>query len=254
MIRALIVDDESLARRALRRLLRTHADIDIVGEAADGDAALLEAGKLKPAQVFLDIQMPAMNGLELAAELVRQHRLAIIFVTAHDNYALQAFEIHATDYLLKPFTAERLDTALQRARERIHAAADVGAVERLIAEMRKQATQPRYLDRIPAAQSGRIRLIPVASVQRIDAMGNYAKLHTSEASFEIRETLQSLSEKLDPACFVRVHRSTIVNLDFVREVKTWFRGGHLIVMKDGSQVRLSRYQTEAVQRLTGKAH
>jgi two-component system LytT family response regulator len=252
MIRVLIVDDEALGRRALVRMLRGHPSFTVVGECREGDAALEEVQRLRPDLVFLDVQMPARNGLEVAAEMLHTFEGAIIFVTAYDKYALEAFEVHAQDYLLKPFTEERLARALKRVETTLEKKMDSTAVERLLSEIRAREAQPRYLERIPATRNGRIQLIAAAEIERIDAMGNYAKLHTKGSSFEIRETLQTLESRLDPARFVRVHRSTIVNLDCVREVQKWFGGGHLVVMKDGTEVRLSRYQTEAVARLTGK--
>lgn len=252
MIRALIVDDEPLARRALVRMLQEHNDVLVVAESGDGDSAIEEIDHSRPDLVFLDIRMPGQDGLGIARQLFRNYRGALIFVTAHDSHALQAFDLNALDYLLKPFTRERLAQALARVRDRAAQPVSAESLERLLATLRDRHAQPRYLERIPANRNGRIHLISVASIERIDAMGNYAQIHARSERYEIRETLQSLEKKLDPACFVRVHRSTIVNMDFVREIQTWFRGGHQVLMKDGALVRLSRYQTDAVERLTGR--
>jgi two-component system LytT family response regulator len=252
MIRTLIVDDEPLARRALVRMLSGHRDVEVLGEYGDGESAITGAKSFRPDLIFLDIQMPEKDGFQVVSGLAKDCMSAIVFVTAYDQYAIQAFEVHAVDYLLKPFTEERLAKALDRVRERINRPMDAATLELLLTEIRKREAQPRYLERIPATRNGRIQLIATADIERIEAMGNYALLHTRKASFEIRETLQGLEKKLDPSRFLRIHRSTIVNLDCVKEVQPWFRGGHLVVMKDGSEVRLSRYQVEAVERLTGK--
>ena len=252
MIRALIVDDEPLARRALARMLQTHSDVMIVGECSDGETALSHIEQLHPNLVFLDIRMPGQDGLSVAGELFRKFRGAVIFVTAYDRHALEAFNLNALDYLLKPFTQERLAQALERVRDRVAHPMPVEDIERLLASFREREAQPRYVERIPANRNGRIHLIPVSAIERIDAMGNYAKIHSKDERYDIRDTLQSLESKLDPETFVRVHRSTIINMDYVREVQTWFRGGHQILMKDGTQVRLSRYQTSAIEKLTGR--
>ena len=252
MIRALIVDDEPLARRALVRMLQKHRDVMIAGESSDGETALADIERMQPNLVFLDIRMPGQDGLFVAGELFRKFRGAVIFVTAYDRHALEAFNLNALDYLLKPFTHERLAQALERVRERVARPMPVEDIERLLASFRERDTLPRYVERIPANRNGRIHLIPVSAIERIDAMGNYAKIHSRNERYDIRDTLQSLESKLDPEIFVRVHRSTIINMDYVREVQTWFRGGHQVLMKDGTQVRLSRYQTSAIEKLTGR--
>lgn len=252
MIRALIVDDEPLARRALMRMLQEHRDVMIVGESGDGETALSQIQQTQPNLVFLDIRMPGKDGLQVAGELFRKFKGAVIFVTAYDRHALEAFNLNALDYLLKPFTPERLAQALERVRERVAHPMPTEDFERLLASLREREAQPRYLERIPANRNGRIHLIAVSAIERIDAMGNYAKIHSKNERYDIRDTLQSLESKLDPETFVRVHRSTIINMDYVREVQTWFRGGHQVLMKDGTQVRLSRYQTGAIEKLTGR--
>ena len=252
MIRILIADDEPLARRALVRMLREHDDVRVVAECGDGDTALAAIDQLQPNLVLLDIRMPGLDGLGVAGRLFRKFSGSVVFVTAHDSHALEAFDLNALDYLLKPFTSERLAQALERVRERTAHPISVEPLERLVAGIRENEVHPRYMERIPANKNGRIHLVGVAFIERIDAMGNYALIHTRSEHYEIRETLQSLEKKLDPARFVRIHRSMIINLDYVLEVQTWFRGGHQVLMKDGTEVRLSRYQTGAIKKLTGK--
>ena len=252
MIRTLIIDDEPLARRALSRLLKLENDIEVVGECGDGETALMAVQRLCPDLLFLDVRMPELDGFEVAEALDGANPPAIVFVTAYDQHALRAFEVHAVDYLLKPFSKERLVKALNRVRERMGHSLDAGALREMLAEMRRQETQRKHLQRIPVTLAGRIHLLPTLEIERIEALGNYAQLITASRRFEVRETLLSLEKKLDPAHFVRIHRSTIVNLNFVKEVQSWFKGGHLVVMKDGSELRLSRYQRSAIEALTGK--
>ena len=252
MIRALIIDDEPLARKALLRLLKMESDVEVVGEGGDGETALTLVRRLRPDLVFLDIRMPERDGFEVIGSLNSGDAPAVVFVTAYDQHALRAFEVHAVDYLLKPFSRERLQMALDHMRHRIDRGLNPSAIKEMLAEMRRQEAQRRYLQRIPVTLGGRIQLLPAAEIERIEAMGNYAQLITGKRRFEVRETLLSFEKKLDPAHFVRIHRSTIVNLDFVKEVQPWFKGGHLVVMKDGSELRLSRYQREAVEALTGR--
>ena len=250
MIRALIADDEPLARRALARMLREHDDVQVIAECGDGDTALTAVETLKPNLLFLDIRMPGLDGLDVATELYRKFNGSVIFVTAHDAHALEAFDLNALDYLLKPFTSVRLAQALQRVRERTSLSPTLKTLESLLEGVRGR--EARYIARIPANRNGRIHLLGVNSIERIEAMGNYAQIYSGKANYDIRETLASLEKKLDPEQFVRIHRSMIINLDYVAEVQTWFRGGHQVVLKDGTEVRLSRYQAGAIEKLTGK--
>jgi two-component system LytT family response regulator len=252
MIRALIVDDEPLARRALSRLLRLEGDVEVVGECGDGETALALVQRLRPNLLFLDVRMPERDGFEVVEALGVADAPAVVFVTAYDQHALRAFEVHAVDYLLKPFSKDRLKMALDQVRQRVDRAFDAKSLKEMLAEMRRQETQRKYLQRVPVALGGRIHLLPTAEIECIEAMGNYARLITRKQRFEIRETLSSLEKKLDPNRFVRIHRSTIVNLDCVKEIQSWFKGGHLVIMKNGSELRLSRYQREAIEALTGK--
>jgi two-component system LytT family response regulator len=224
----------------------------LLGECGDGESAIAASKTCRPDLLFLDIRMPEKDGFQVVAGLAEDADPAVVFVTAYDQHAIQAFEVHAVDYLLKPFSEERLRKALDRVRKRANCSIDSSALQVLLAEIRKRDEQSLFLQRIPVTHNGRIRLLAVSEIDRIEAMGNYARLHTHNTSFELRETLQNLEKKLDPNKFVRIHRSTIINLDWVREVQEWFRGGHLVVMKDGSELRLSRYQREAVEKLTGK--
>jgi two-component system LytT family response regulator len=252
MIRTLIIDDEPLARRALIRFLRFHKDVEIIGECGDGASAITASRILFPDLLFLDIRMPEKDGFEVVSALANDRAPAVVFISAYDQHAIRAFEVHAVDYLLKPFSGSRLSKALDHVRERTNRAIDTNALELLLAETRRQSKITPHSSRFPVMQNGRIRLLPASDIEHIEAMGNYARLHTRAASFEIRETMQTLENKLDPAQFVRIHRSSIVNLDFVQEIQPWFAGGYSVVLKDGTKLRLSRYQRDAIQRLTGR--
>lgn len=250
-LRALIVDDETLARTALLRLLKHEHDINVIGQCNDGESALHSIRQMSPDLVFLDVQMPEMDGFQVVETIGPEQMPVTIFVTAFDRYAIRAFDSNAVDYLLKPFSADRLSRALSRARDRWLGRQDKDAAQRLFSLLESRL-QSDYAQRLTVASNGRILFVPVADIDWIEAEGNYARLHVSRKIYDIRETLQALMEKLDPRDFVRIHRSTIVNLQRVREVQPWFQGSHIVVLQSGEELRMSRYQRTAVQRLLGK--
>jgi two-component system LytT family response regulator len=198
MIRVLIIDDEPLARKALLRLLKMESDVEVVGECGDGETALTLVRRLRPDLLFLDVRMPERDGFEVIEALNAGDAPAIVFVTAYEQHALRAFEVHAVDYLLKPFSKERLLTALDRVRRRVDRGLSPSTIREMLAEMRRQETQRRYLQRVPVALGGRIHLLPAAEIERIEAMGNYAQLITGKRRFEVRETLLSLEKSWTP--------------------------------------------------------
>jgi two-component system LytT family response regulator len=242
-IRALIVDDEPLARRSVRRFLRNHGDIQVSGECGDGQAAVASILSDRPDLVFLDVQMPEMDGFAVVDRVGAERMPVTIFVTAYDRYALRAFDANALDYLLKPFGKERFERALARARERIAGDSNSAAVERILRAQRD------YLERLPVAENGRIVFVNVRDIHWIEAAGNYARLHVGTHSHEMRETLSNLERKLNPKDFLRIHRSTIVNLHRIKEVQPWFHGYHLVLLDNGQELRMSRYQQEVAERL-----
>jgi len=250
-MRALIVDDEALARAALSRLLKQDGGITIVGECADGESAVKSIRKMKPDVVFLDVQMPEMDGFQVIESIGVEEMPATIFVTAFDRYAMRAFDASAVDYLLKPFLPDRLSRALARARDRWQNRQDKDAAKRLFALLDNRYPSD-YLRRLAVASGGRITFVAVEEIDWIGAEDNYARLHAGRSVYEVRETLQALMEKLDPSEFLRIHRSTIVNVRRIREVQPWFQGSHIIVLQSGEKLRMSRYQKEAVDRLLGK--
>jgi two-component system, LytTR family, response regulator len=250
-LRALIVDDEPLARTALSRLLKRERDISIIGQCGDGESAVETIRQARPDLVFLDVQMPEMDGFQVVEAIGPEHMPVTVFVTAFDRYAIRAFDSNAVDYLLKPFAPDRLARALARARERCLGRQDKDAAQRLFALLGTRL-QSDYARRLTVAHGGRILFVPVADIDWIQAEGNYARLHVSRKTYDVRETLQALTEKLDPREFIRIHRSTIVNVRRIREVQPWFQGSHIVVLQSGEELRMSRYQRDAVDRLLGK--
>ncbi len=206
---------------------------------------------MRPDLVFLDVQMPEMDGFQVVEAIGPDQMPVTIFVTAFDRYAIRAFDSNAVDYLLKPFSPDRLSRALSRARDRWLGRQDRDAAQRLFSLLGSRL-QSDYAQRLTVASNGRILFVPVTDIDWIEAEGNYARIHVSRKIYDVRETLQALMEKLDPREFARIHRSTIVNLRRVREVQPWFQGSHIVVLESGEELRMSRYQRAAVQRLLGK--
>ncbi len=245
-IRALIVDDEPPARQRIRTLLEQRDDIEIVAECTDGNEALNVIRSRRPDLVFLDIQMPEMTGFEVVAAIGVERMPAVIFVTAFDRYAIKAFDVNAVDYLLKPFDRERFDTALGRAMETIrHRSAANPPLTKLIARLRKDDRIP---DRLLIRSAGRMTAVRIDEIEWIEAAGNYVSIHTAAQTHLHRETLKNLQSTLDPSRFVRVHRSAIVNIAHVREVRPRQSGDSDIELDSGRVVSLSRRYREALDR------
>jgi len=253
-IRTLIVDDEPLARRNLRLLLEKDPQIEIVEECRNGREAVKAINALSPDLIFLDIQMPELDGFDVLARVGPERIQAIIFVTAFDQYALKAFEVHALDYLLKPFDDERFAFALRRAKAQIEAREINRVSKRLLALLedreshRESSTSEKnYLTRLMIKGTGRVVLLKVDEVDFIEADGNYAKLHVGRKAHLLREKMHDLEGRLDPAKFVRIHRSVIVNLDRIKEMHPHFNGDYIVVLEDGRQLRLSRTRRENLE-------
>ncbi|MBI2841429.1 MAG: response regulator transcription factor [Acidobacteria bacterium] len=239
-IRVLVVDDESWARKRLTSLFKRTPDFQVVGECADGEEAANALLAASPDVVFLDVQMPGMNGFD-ALDAIEPARLPlVVFVTAYDKYAIQAFEIHAVDYLLKPFDEERFSKTLDRLRLELatkDSRPDTMSLRELLNGLRK--ARP-YLRRLGAKSGGRIVFLRTEDVDWIGATDNYITLHVGMDEHLIRATMNGIEAKLDPEQFVRVHRSTIVNLDRVKELHPWFRGELVLVLKDGTRLAVGR--------------
>jgi two-component system, LytTR family, response regulator len=247
-IRTLLVDDERPARRKMQRFLDATSDFEVVGEASDGAEALAAIANLRPDVVFLDVQMPKLDGFAVAAALTPPLP-EIVFVTAHDQFALKAFEVHALDYLLKPYDDQRFLKVLDRVRAR-RSGDVVEHLQRLIADLKKHAD---YTDRVLINENDRAFFVPIADVAWIEGARNYLVLHTAAKAHTIRGKLDTFSKKLNPSEFVRVNRSAIVRLDSVRELQPWFHGEYKIVMQDGVTIPWTRrYITaDASRRILG---
>jgi two-component system LytT family response regulator len=251
-VRTLIIDDEPIARHSIARQLRGDADITLLGECGDGASALRAIRELAPDLIFLDIQMPEMSGIDVAASLGDAQRPAIVFVTAYERYAVRAFEANAVDYLVKPFSRERFALTLQRAKRRLSAEAESTAatpaqVLRALAELRREQD---YLQRIPVPVDEHIMLLDVDQIDWIEADRNRVRLHAGKAAYELRETMSALEARLNPRRFVRVHRSAIVNIERIKAIHPWFNGYHILVLTTGKELRMSRYQHESFLKLS----
>jgi two-component system LytT family response regulator len=238
-MRALIVDDEAPARAKLRRLLASEPDVTVVGEAADGREAIDQIGRTKPDVVFLDVQMPRVDGFGVIEAIGVDAMPFVVFVTAYDDHALRAFEVQALDYLLKPYAPERLQAVVGRLRRELARGTPAEVAPKLAALL--QATgPPRYLQRILVQREGRAVLVPVAQIDRLEAERNDVRLHTGGGVHIVRGTLAELAERLDPASFLRINRSTIVRLDTIKELQPWFHGDYRVILHDGTELMWSR--------------
>jgi two-component system LytT family response regulator len=253
-IRTIIVDDEPPARRNLRALLKGAEDIELVKECGNGRDAVREIRALEPDLVFLDVQMPELDGFEVLENLAGQPLPVIIFVTAYDQYALKAFEVSALDYLLKPFDDARFHKALAQARRQIEQqdASELGRkLMTLLGTREMRADAPRYLTRLMVKTAGRVIFIRTEEIDWVEAYDNYLRLHVAGRAHLLRQTMNELEAALNPEQFARIHRSTIVNLDRVKELHSHFNGEHLVILHDGTELKLSRNRREWLEQLLG---
>lgn len=237
-LRVLIVDDERPARLKLRRMLAAEAGIAAVFEAPDGVQAVTLIRSEEPDVVFLDVEMPGVDGFGVVEALAPEERPHIVFVTAFDQYAVRAFDAYAVDYVLKPYDADRLGRALARVRERAGAANGSGRMDAMVVAIRKERAAP--LDRVLVDRGERAVLLPVARVERIESDRNYVILHAGAESYRLRTTLDALEARLDARMFVRVSRKAVVNLEQIQELRSWGHGDYVVALKGGTEVRLSR--------------
>ena len=250
-IRVLIVDDEPPAREKLRTLLNREEDIAIVGEASDGNRAVSLILKEKPDLVLLDVQMPELDGFGVLRKIPPDAMPSVIFVTAHDQFALRAFEVHALDYLLKPFDRARLQEALERSRREMHRRQSSHTDTRLAELLAGLAAPEPGLERIAVKSSGRILLVKTGEIDWIESAGNYVELHVGKTCHLHRETLSSLEKRLPQKSFVRISRSAIVNVDRVLELHPMFHGEYEVRLRDGTQLSLSRSYRAKLEHLLG---
>jgi two-component system LytT family response regulator len=241
MIRAVIADDEPLAREGVRLLLRDDPDVDVVGEAADGGRAAALIGETRPELVFLDVQMPVMDGFAALDAVVAEWLPVIVFVTAYDRYAIKAFEVHAIDYLLKPFTRERFQHALARAKEQLAARGSHEARRKLLELLAERLDAEVQARRFVARAGDGYTLVKPSEIFSVQAQGNYVKLIASSGSHMMRMTMAEVEKRLDPRRFARIHRSAMVNIDCVREITPAWRGDFEVLLTDGQRIRMSRH-------------
>ena len=246
-IRTLIVDDEPLARERLAGMLAAEPDIEIVGQCRDGEEAVRAIVEQTPDLVFLDIQMPQMNGFEVLEAVGGERMPLVVFVTAHDQHALRAFQVRALDYLLKPFDRERFRDTLQRARKQVERE-DGGEIGRrllaLVKDMRRD--QPRS-DRLVVKSGGRLFFLRADEIDWVEAAGNYVRLHVGSTSYLLRETMNAIEGRLDPEKFFRIHRCRIVNMERIQELQPWLNGEYAVLLRTGTRLTLSRGYREKLQ-------
>jgi two-component system LytT family response regulator len=245
-LRALIVDDEPLARRRLRTLLQSEPDLDVVGECEDGATAIAETRRLSPDLLFLDVQMPGLDGFDVVEALGASTNTAVIFVTAHDEYAVRAFDVHAVDYLLKPFDRARLKQAVARARA---TRLDVAGLSRRLLALIGDVAASRRLERLVVKSRGRVYFIRVDEIDWIESAGHYLALHVGREEHLIREAIGTVEQRLDPDRFVRIHRSLIVNVDRVKQLVPTFHGEYEIELRDGTRLSSGRGYSDRLQAL-----
>ena len=246
-IRTLVVDDEPLARERLTNLLSAEPDIEVVGQCRDGEEAATAIVDHTPDLVFLDVQMPSMNGFEVIDAVGSEKMPLVIFVTAYDQHALKAFQVRALDYLLKPFDRERFQEALQRARTYIQRdeTGDIG--RRLLALVKDLRRDQPKTDRLVVKSGGRLFFLRTDEIDWIEAAGNYVRLHVGPVSHPLRETMNAIESRLDPEKFFRIHRSRIVNMERIQEMQPWLNGEYAVLLRTGTRLTLSRGYREKLQ-------
>ena len=253
VIKILIVDDEPLARRFIRRMLEREDGVEIVGECGDGRAAVAAVGERPPDLVFLDVQMPEMDGFAVLEELGPARRPLVVFTTAYEQYAVRAFEAHALDYLLKPFDEARFARSLAHARERLRGRRggdeERQQVDALLDHVRRR---PAHLERLMVRAGARIVFLKVDAIDWVEADDKYVHLHAGPVSHMVRQTISSMEEQLDPEKFLRIHRSAIVNVARIRELRPLFSGEYDVILEGGTALTLSRNYKDRLFRLLGR--
>jgi two-component system LytT family response regulator len=260
----LVVDDEPLAREKIREMVRRDPEVEIVGECASGAEALDAVREKSPDLLLLDVQMPELGGFEVLEALKEEeHAPAVIFVTAYDQYAVRAFEVHALDYLLKPFDRERFETALGRAKAHLRgdgrtgggptAAGMAGLDQRIIDLLEQLRAEKRYAERVVVREAGRVFFLETDEIDWVEAEGNYINIHTAKKSHLLRETISGLEAQLDPRKFVRIHRSAIVNIGRIKELQPWTHGEYHVILRDGTRLTLSRNYRDNLRNVLGNS-
>jgi len=251
-IRALIVDDEPPARELIATLLRGEPDVEVIGQCSNGCDAVAAIRRGSPDLVFLDVQMPGMDGFAALAELPADRLPLVIFVTAFDQHAIRAFEVHALDYLLKPFEYDRLRQAVRRARTQLAQSPGAAGQTRLISLLEELHNRGQTWDRLAIRDAGRVLFLQPDEIDWIEAEGNYVRLHVGKESHLLRETMNATEERLAAKKFLRLSRSTIVNLERIAEWQPLFHGDSVVILRDGTRLTVSRVYREALDRMVGQ--
>jgi two-component system LytT family response regulator len=251
-IRAVIADDEALARKFIRRMLKDDSDVEIVGECGNGKETVAMIRKQNPDLVFLDVQMPEMDGFAVLESIGVERLPEIIFATAYEQYAIRAFELHALDYLLKPFDQARFKDAIRHAKERFRSERQNEGRMQISALLESIKNKSQYLDRLMIKASGRITFLSTDEINWIEADDKYVHLHTGKISPMVRQTLSAMETQLDPRKFRRIHRCAIVNVERIKELQPLFSGEHSILLQDGTKLTLSRNYKDKLFQLLGK--
>jgi two-component system LytT family response regulator len=252
MIRTLIAEDEALARRRLRKLLSTENDVVVVGECRDGRETIAAIHERQPDLLFLDVEMPEVSGLGVVEAITPERMPPVIFVTAYDHYAVQAFDANAVDYLLKPFDEDRFNRALNRARRYLSHVSHRDHTNRLQSVLSEVKQGTGRMDRLVIKSGGRIVFLDDEEVDWIEAAANYVRLHAGSNSYLLRQTMNVLESKLDPERYMRIHRSIIVNIDKIRELKPCNNGEYIVVLRTGKELSLSRSFRDRIQQLLSR--
>ena len=248
-LRTVIVDDEELGRDRIQSLIEMQSDVEIVGVCNDGTSAVETIDRTQPDLVFLDVQMPGMDGFEVIENLDSTKLPAVVFVTAHDGHAIRAFEIHALDFLLKPFDQTRFEKALERARGKVSTPQTTVIDSRLVSLLEELREERKYPERLIVKSSGRVFFVRTEEIDWVEASGNYVKVHTKNEAHLLRESMKNMEAKLDPKIFVRIHRSAIVNIDRIKELEPWFHGEYIVIMRDGTRLTASRVFSDRLSAL-----
>jgi two-component system LytT family response regulator len=251
-IRALVVDDEPLARRRIRKLLSRDVEVEVIGDCANGYEAIEAINSQAPQLIFLDVQMPEIDGFAVLEELDQSAMPFVIFVTAYDQYALKAFEVSAVDYLLKPFDRKRFQQALQRAKTRLLTERGSGLNQQTLALLQELKARSHCLERLLIKSGGRAFFLKTDEIDWIAAEGKYVRIHVGNESYLFREGITVIENQLDPRRFMRVHRSHIVNIDRVKELQPWFNHEYRVVLHDGTKLVLSRSCRKKLTELLGE--
>ncbi|MCI0618475.1 LytTR family DNA-binding domain-containing protein [bacterium] len=253
IIRVCIIDDEPIACRRIQRLLKDDDDIEIVGICNDGEEALDAIHQFHPDLIFLDVQMPGMDGFEVLSSLNPESMPHVIFVTAFDRYAIKAFEVHALDYLLKPFDRKRFEQAVERSKAQIHQSQQRSSSSELVALLKEMKSQSQHLERLVVKSQGRVFFLKTDEIDWIEAQGKHVSIHIGKETHLVREAMNNLETELDPKKFARIHKSTIVNIDRIKQLQPLVHGDFRVILRDSTVLTISRRYRQKIDELLGKS-